>query len=232
MAYFFVFIIFYMVNIIVISIGYHRALAHGSIELVPWLRRGLFRFGPWITGIDPKSWVFMHRLHHRYSDTERDPHSPIYQGIFGVFVGQLKSYKKSIRSLIRKTPKTMMIVADIPEGIHPLIRQGKWYYFYTLQLGLALAISLAFRDLGLGVAQILGSLSHPVQGWLINSLGHSLGYRNFQVADRSKNNWLVGFLLLGEGFQNNHHADPQNDRFSYKWWEIDTATGFIWFASS
>ena len=59
---------------------------------------------------------------------------------------------------------------------------------------------------------------------ITNSLGHSFGYRNFETRDCSRNNVLVGFLTMGEGFQNNHHNNPMSTKFSFKWFEIDVAS--------
>ena len=68
----------------------------------------------------------------------------------------------------------------------------------------------------------LGMNSHPVQGWLVNAFGHSKGYRSFPTPDNSTNNLPVGYLVMGEGFQNNHHHDARQAKFSVKWWEVDT----------
>lgn len=64
-------------------------------------------------------------------------------------------------------------------------------------------------------------MSHPIQGWMVNALGHSFGYRNYPTPDRSKNNLLVAWLVMGEGYQNNHHHQPSSAKFSVKWWEFD-----------
>jgi stearoyl-CoA desaturase (delta-9 desaturase) len=57
--------------------------------------------------------------------------------------------------------------------------------------------------------------------WMVNSVCHLWGYRNYSTTDRSRNNWLVAILTLGEGWHNNHHANPRNVRHGQKWWEID-----------
>ena len=54
----------YLLNILTITIGYHRALAHKAVTLSPGLRRLVVAGGSWITGLDAKSWVVMHRMHH------------------------------------------------------------------------------------------------------------------------------------------------------------------------
>ena len=62
---------------------------------------------------------------------------------------------------------------------------------------------------------------------ITNSLGHSFGYRNFETRDCSRNNVAVGFLTMGEGFQNNHHNNPMAINFSCKWFEVDMASFFL-----
>lgn len=44
--------------------------------------------------------------------------------------------------------------------------------------------------------------------WLVNSACHLWGYRNFPARDASRNNFVVAALTLGEGWHNNHHANP------------------------
>jgi stearoyl-CoA desaturase (delta-9 desaturase) len=73
----------------------------------------------------------------------------------------------------------------------------------------------------LGISYWLGMMSHPVQGWIINSFGHAVGGRNFDTPDNSRNNHLAAWLVLGEGFQNNHHRFPASAKFSFRRGEVD-----------
>ena len=50
---------------------------------------------------------------------------------------------------------------------------------------------------------------------------HVWGYRNYETDDRSRNNAIIALLVSGEGWHNNHHADPSSARHGHKWWEID-----------
>src|SRR5690606_36461025 len=52
----------------------------------------------------------------------------------------------------------------------------------------------------------------------VNSLSHMFGYRNFDTNDQSRNNWLVGILAMGEGWHNNHHAEPACAKAQRRWW--------------
>ena len=57
--------------------------------------------------------------------------------------------------------------------------------------------------------------------WAVNSVTHVWGYRTYETTDDSRNNWLVAFFAVGEGWHNNHHAFPACARAGHRWWEID-----------
>ena len=220
MTFFLCFIFGYLVNLTFISVFYHRGLAHQAIILSPKLRRIVFSTGNWITGIDPIAWVCMHRLHHLHSDTEKDPHSP-KDGVFAVFFLQLKSYKNILARLVLKDPKYTKVIKDIEEEVHWLNQFQLWFLPYLLQATLALCISVITGSAQSGLGLYIGLMSHPFQGWLVNSLGHSFGYRTFNTNDSSRNNLPIGWFVFGEGYQNNHHHSPQSAKFATQWWEID-----------
>jgi stearoyl-CoA desaturase (delta-9 desaturase) len=50
---------------------------------------------------------------------------------------------------------------------------------------------------------------------------HIWGYRNYDTPDHSRNNVIVALLVSGEGWHNNHHADPSSARQGHMWWELD-----------
>ena len=43
----------------------------------------------------------------------------------------------------------------------------------------------------------------------------------FTTTDKSRNNFVVGILALGEGWHNNHHAFPASAFHGMKWWQFD-----------
>ena len=216
-----VFLIGYLVNTATISVLYHRGLAHGAVDLSPSLRGFVARAGIWLTGLDPKGWVCMHRRHHAYSDTERDPHSPVRFGLFGVLLGQLKSYERTLVGLARNEDEYASYVEDIEFPINSLNRRGLWYLPYVVHMAIAIATGLLTGGWLLGAAYFVGIMSHPIEGWIVNSLGHAVGGRNFPTPDNSRNNLVAAVLIVGEGLQNNHHRYPASARFSYRWPEVD-----------
>jgi len=55
----------------------------------------------------------------------------------------------------------------------------------------------------------------------VNSLSHLWGYRNYETGEDSRNNVFVALISNGEGWHNNHHADPRSARHGHRWFEID-----------
>lgn len=211
----------YALNLLYITVFYHRGFTHGALELRPWLRRLVQYTGNWVTGLDLKAWVCMHRIHHAHADTPDDPHSPANVGIIGVAREQLRSYERMLIGLSRRDPKLTEVVADLDFDVNWLNRRGLWYLPYLVHAAIGVALWLASGLWLLGAVYFVGIMSHPVQGWIVNSFGHAVGSRNFDTPDNSRNNHVGAWLIWGEGLQNNHHAFPGSAKFSYHWWEAD-----------
>jgi stearoyl-CoA desaturase (delta-9 desaturase) len=216
-----VFIAAYLLNITYITVFYHRGLTHQAVKLSPWARKLVVATGNWVTGLDPKGWSAMHRLHHVYSDTQKDPHSPRYYGIFGLMLQQLYSYNGILRKLNKGDPEVTRVVSDLDFPVSWLNRKKLWALPYVLHVAVWLGLGFGLDMWMLGYCYFLGMMSHPIQGWMVNAFGHSHGYRNFQTGDDSRNNTLVAWLVFGEGYQNNHHRYPKAAKFSIKWFEVD-----------
>src|SRR5436190_3775384 len=71
-----------------VTLYLHRAQTHRSIEFHPVIEHAM-RLWLWMrTAMPTKEWVAVHRCHHAHVDTEGDPHSPIFYGIWRVvFMG-------------------------------------------------------------------------------------------------------------------------------------------------
>ena len=96
----------------------------------------------------------------------------------------------------------------------------------TIVTGVVCALAMGWPGLvwGLGVATTL-AFHAPL---FVNSAGHLWGSRRFETTDGSRNNAVLGVLVFGEGWHNNHHHDPASPaRHGFAWWEIDLAYGTI-----
>ena len=216
-----VFLAAYLINMTIISVFYHRGLTHGAVSFGPETRRWIGRLGVWTTGIDPKAWVCMHRQHHQFSDSPNDPHSPVHKGFWGVMIAQLHAYEGVLRGLIRRDPEVERLVEDLEFDVSWPNRVGRWYLPYLAHVAVAVVLGGISGSWALGLSYWLGMMSHPIQGWIINSFGHAFGGRNFDTPDNSRNNHVAAWFVLGEGLQNNHHRFPASAKFAFRSGEID-----------
>jgi stearoyl-CoA desaturase (delta-9 desaturase) len=198
--------------IVGVSGGLHRYYTHKSFVTNKfWEHVMLIASIPPTIGT-PFGWVGTHRMHHAFSDTNKDPHSPTIIGMvrsqfhiwpeFNLDVNLVKDLIKN-RSVVfvhRHYFKLLVLYIAVLYAIDPLV--GIFFY----------SIPAVFAFHGTG---------------LVNSVCHKYGYKTFDTKDTSRNNILVSVISPGEGWHNNHHHAPQNSNFSNKWWEIDTTYWFV-----
>jgi len=169
--------------------------------------------------LNPRAYAIMHREHHAYSDTEKDPHSPhFFTDVFQMMWRTAQSYKLYEKRL--KEPDAQF-AGNIPEW-RLIDYWGSTYASRLLFIAGYTAFYIAFATqwwmfLLLPIHYIMG----PLHGAIVNWCGHKYGYSNFDNGDKSKNTTPFDFFMLGELFQNNHHKRPNNANFGAKWYEID-----------
>lgn len=171
--------------------------------------------------LSPKGYALLHREHHAFSDTERDPHSPhTSKGFFDM------NWKTATRyvGLYRGTIKTeTRFEGGYPEW--PALERlaDNW----SVRLAFAGIYTLVYIVFAPHWAYYLLLPAHffmgPLHGAIVNWGGHKIGYRNFDTSDKSRNTLIFDFVTLGELFQNNHHRYGQSVNFAVRWWEIDPA---------
>lgn len=209
------------ITIMCVTLYLHRSQTHLAVEFHPAINH-FMRFWLWLTtGMITKQWVAIHRKHHRFSDAEGDPHSPIVLGIKNVFFRGVYYYYKEA--------KNAETVVTYGKGTPNDWVERKIYSKYHY-LGIVILLFLEliiFGPLGLLVwlCQIVW-----IPFWaasVINGIGHKLGYRNHETRDNSKNIVPWAVWIGGEELHNNHHVDPASAKFSYKWWEFDIGWFYI-----
>jgi len=200
------------------TIYLHRYSSHNMFKLPFWLDR-VFYFCTFLTQgasfLNPKVYAVMHLEHHKHSDTEEDPHSPIFsKDAFRMMTKTYKHYLNILENIDSynlkiKDWKSLDKFAD--SWITRIIFGFIYFQIYTL------LVTDSWQYIFLPIHFIIG----PIQGAIVNWCGHKYGYRNFKLSDNSKNTLPIDFLLMGELYQNNHHQYPQNLNFKSKWYEID-----------
>ncbi|NOY28680.1 MAG: hypothetical protein GXP28_00465, partial [Planctomycetes bacterium] len=180
----------------------------------------------------PACWVAMHRMHHKYSDTQPDPHSPLVNFFWGhcgwlMVVNRdfrnVNFYEKFVRDIL-KDPFYLRLERNsfwtVIYAIHALLFflvgfGVGWATGETAMDGVQFGLSLLFWGVFLRTV-----LTWHVT-WSVNSVTHVWGYQNYKTGESSRNNLLVGLWSNGEGWHNNHHADQRAASHGHKWWEFD-----------
>jgi stearoyl-CoA desaturase (delta-9 desaturase) len=216
----------YVVRMFGITGGYHRYFAHRAYKtsrafqfVLAWLGGSAMQKGPlW--------WAGHHRQHHKHSDTEDDPHSPVVRTLWWAHVGWV------ISGRFRHAPVDQIKdFAKYPEL--RLLDRFNWVPGLTLAVLCYAVGGLSGLVWGFLVSTVL--LYHGT--FLVNSACHLWGTRRYATTDRSKNNWWAALLTLGEGWHNNHHHYQSCARQGFEWWELDVsyytiralaAVGIVW----
>ena len=223
----------YVFGALGISLGYHRLLTHRSFTCPKWLERFLAILGVCCLQDTPAYWVGVHRRHHQYSDQSPDPHSPV-GGFWWAHVGwlvlpdrelsRLQLYERYAKDLVserfyRNLERSLVYV---------WINLAQWVLFFTTGLLIGLATSRADwpASLQFGLSLLVWgvfvrTVVHLHITWSINSVTHLWGYRNYDTNENSRNNVLIGLISSGEGWHNNHHAQPTAAAHGHRWWEFD-----------
>jgi stearoyl-CoA desaturase (delta-9 desaturase) len=200
----------YSVRVWALTAGYHRYFAHRSYKTSRWFQFVIAWLGASAIQRGPMWWAGEHRHHHKYSDQEGDPHSPIRNSVFWSHIGWI---------LNREKPETDA------EGMKDWGRFTELWLLdkYHWVPGVLLGIGCAYFGGATGFVWgfILSTVAVYHVTFCVNSVCHLFGYRTFETTDASRNNWIVALLTFGEGWHNNHHHYQSSTRQGFAWYEID-----------
>jgi stearoyl-CoA desaturase (Delta-9 desaturase) len=205
--------VYFVFQVLGVSIGCHRYLAHRSFEtsqisiVLLYLMATLSCIG------SPLIWAAVHRKHHQCADQEGDPHCPQRLGFWGIILGSYNSEAFPTASHMRD------------------FFRDPWLLFFHRNYFLVLLVYI-FALLLVGTKAFVAGFAVPITlTYWATSLGiylnHTHGYRNFETADKSRNSWILSFYTLGDGWHNNHHHAPKNFNHRIHWWEIDISALII-----
>jgi len=221
LVFFITFVLSYLWHGMGTTIGYHRLLSHRSFKCQKfveyfWVIGGYLAFEG-----SPLWWATIHRAHHKFTDTQLDPHSPRY-GIKNAYFGwmTMKCYPPHI--------DPNKVCPDlIGDPLYRFLDQGgDWHRAHAL----VAAIGVSFRVVlwvlfgwKIALASMLAGLTMLQIPLLLNVFCHmpKLGYKTYAMDDDSVNVWWVALLAHGEGWHNNHHAFPGSARSGLKSYEFD-----------
>ncbi len=209
-----------------ITLGYHRLLTHNGFKTVKPIKYFFVFVACLALQGGPIFWVSTHRLHHKESDQDMDPHTPKHGFWWAHMIWNF--YTHPLLDEAGKNRYAMDLQSD------PVMRFFEKYFF-----GIFLAFHAALYAVGyhfggwhLGLSLVIwGGILRTVYvwhvTWLVNSATHIWGYQNYALKDDSKNAWWVALLTYGEGWHNNHHSDQRSARHGHLWYEIDLSFSIV-----
>jgi len=212
------FVLYLITGWLGVTLCYHRLLTHESFKTTKIVRYALTTLGVLAFQGGPITWIGNHRAHHKHSDTDEDPHTPLHGFHWAHIVWML--FKKpegfepsDLARELKEEP--VMVFFERFFWLPQVILAGSLYTTGYIVGGSYEA--LAWLLWGVGVRTIV--TWHIT--WFVNSASHTWGYRNFDVNDNSRNNWWVALLGFGEGWHNNHHKQQGSASHGMRWFELD-----------
>jgi stearoyl-CoA desaturase (Delta-9 desaturase) len=210
-----VFLIMYVATGMSITGGYHRHFAHVSYKANPFVRFFYLIFGACAMQNSALHWSADHRLHHRFTDTDKDPYNA-KRGFWWSHMGWV-FYQSP-------TDRDFAIVGDLWRD-----RWVRWQHHHHVKIALLVGFGVPFLigiPFGCPWGMMLwGGLIRVVfvhhATFLINSAAHVWGRQPFSRSDSSRNSTLLAFFTYGEGYHNFHHRFPSDYRNGIRWYQWD-----------
>jgi len=200
----------------------HRYSAHAMFTMSKVSEKFFFIFTMITQGssyLSAYGYGVMHRMHHAFADTEKDPHSPKYDKTAMLMMMRTKDVYQNINKhkieveekFTKGVPKWQSFddfASSWPVRLFWAAFYVTFYVAFDAEWWMYFLLPIHF-------------LMGPIHGVVINWCAHKYGYRNFEVSDTSKNFLPIDVLMMGESYHNNHHAHGANPNFGHKWFEID-----------
>lgn len=201
---------------IVGSIIIHRYITHRTFTVNKMVHNIFIILSTLAYAGSSLAWASMHRIHHKTSDTDRDPHSPKkYTWL------QLLSLNVDLTNRESELLNSKDLLRD---KLHLFCHK---YYVY---INVIFAAILAMISVPLLLAFYVGIAYHIIGIFFSTYTYHTklpFQYKNHELDDNSYNNLISTFLFHGEAYHNNHHFNPSATSNAEKWYEFDMNNFFI-----
>jgi len=158
-------------------------------------------------------------MHHAYTDTENDPHSPKYDR--NIFKMMWRSRQVSSGLYNGKIITERRFLKNLPDWpMVDKIGNSLWSRLAWITAYVLFYVKFAPSPWWFPLL-LIHILMVPIQGVIINWFAHKYGDTNFKVNNTSTNLFKIDLLMMGEAYHNNHHKNPSGTNFGFRWYELD-----------
>jgi stearoyl-CoA desaturase (Delta-9 desaturase) len=177
--------------------------------------------------MSPRVYGILHRMHHAYTDTENDPHSPAFDdNMFSMMWRTRNGYSAILNNRYVVEER---FTRNLPEWKW-FDNWGNNFISRILWIGIYVWLYLTFAPSVWWLLLVpIHILMGPIHGTIVNWFAHKYGHKNFETDNTSTNLFKVDLLMLGEGYHNNHHSRPASSNFASKKGEFDPCYPVIQF---
>ncbi|KAI1280821.1 Stearoyl-CoA desaturase 5 [Halotydeus destructor] len=190
--------------------GAHRLWAHKSYQARLPLQI-LLMIGQTLTGQNCIFiWARDHRVHHKWSDTDADPHNT-RRGFFFAHVGWLLR-KKHPEMLVKA--KTLNFDDLLNDPLVKFQKDNYWLLYFVFSVYLPMVVPVYgwgetwYRSFLL--TYVLRYILSLHVTWFVNSAAHMFGDRPYNAKIPPVENPWVSVIAYGEGYHNYHHHFPSD----------------------
>ncbi|KAJ3016539.1 UNVERIFIED_CONTAM: hypothetical protein HDU68_012159 [Siphonaria sp. JEL0065] len=208
-----------------ITAGYHRYWSHRSYDATLLWQWIMMAAGSSAMEGSIKWWSRGHRVHHRFTDTPKDPYNAKY-GFFWSHMGWM-IMKQGRLATVDVSDLSADWLVRFQHKHYPLISVFMAFGVPTLVAGLGWGDWLGGFFFA-GVARLV-FVHHAT--FCVNSLAHYIGDYTFDDKRTPKDHFLTALVTCGEGYHNFHHEFPADYRNAIKFYQYDPTKWLIWFAS-
>ncbi|XP_049868603.1 acyl-CoA Delta-9 desaturase-like [Pectinophora gossypiella] len=204
-----------------ITAGAHRYWTHRSYKAKLPLQVLLMLFNCIALQNPIIDWARDHRMHHKYSETDADPHNA-KRGFFFSHIGWL---------MVRKHPdiKAKGHTIDMSDLMSDPVLQFQKKNYGILVLLMSVIVPMYVPTLwgeapwtSFVVCVLTRYVTTLNYTWLVNSAAHMWGNKPYDKNISPTENKLVSLVTFGEGFHNYHHTYP----WDYKTSELGSSLNF------
>lgn len=219
-----------LVNILIhsfgVTVGYHRYFTHRSFKTSRPFEIFLMFTALFAQQRGIKSWVARHRLHHKYSDTEKDPQfgdgSPFYLMFLSNYV--LKDGIDDKETIDKYVPEYKddalfnFFSSNWGQLLHLigvyilLYALGGWTYLACHIIGWFYVFYMT--------TAVINGLTH-FKSYFQGTVFSRFFYRNYNTKDETLNSMYLFPFILDDAYHHNHHRFPASFRMGRKKYEVE-----------